>query len=437
MSPVSLRSVHQPGLGWKPTIFGLSPEWTEEPSNATMKKLVTQHLQLDNEPEINFFASGALNKLYAFECPKGRYLMRVSLPVAPKVKTESEVATLQFVHEVTSLPVPRVIASDSNLHNELGFEWMIMECIDARPLFDVWQEVSWLKKQLLVQQVAAFCVRLNDVHLSGIGSLCYGKDDSGRGIATGDKTFCTGEVVLPSYFMEDAIMLDIDRGPYNSSRTYLGARLEIMRYTFIKYLISDDEDELELGQAMKQVYEHLEAIIPRYFPHNSVPELTQLLHGDMNLRNILVDSAGNLASIVDWECVVALPAWQACQLPQFLAGESIAFTALPKKPQLTNDAERDADNAVGYKEKMIDYEASRLREFFLEEMQRLSPKWMDNYRQEQVRRDIVLAFDYADNDITVFRVIRWAQTVLEGITPKPNLQEGCSSPDALEGGNWV
>jgi hypothetical protein len=437
MPPADLRSVYQPGLGWETKIFGRFPIWTEEPSNATMKKLVAQHLQLDNEPEISFFASGALNKLYAFECAKGRYLMRVSLPVAPKVKTESEVATLQFVHETTTLPVPRVIASDSNLQNELGFEWIIMECIDARPLFDAWQEVSWLKKQLIVQQVATFCAQLVDTNLSGIGSLYYGKDGSGRGITTGHHDFRTGEIVLPTFFMEDAIKLDIDRGPYNSSRTYLGARLEIMRHTFTKYLASDDEDEVELGQAMQQVHECLEAIIPRYFPHNSVPEPTQLHHGDLNLRNILVDSAGNLASIVDWECVVALPAWQACELPKFLADEPVAFTALAEEPQPTDDAERDADNVEWYKEKMIDYEASRLREFFFEEMQRLSPKWMDTYRQEQVRRDIVLAFDYADNDITVYRTISWAETVLEGIEPKPSLQDGCAGRDALEGGNWV
>jgi hypothetical protein len=157
----------------------------------------------------------------------------------------------------------------------------------------------------------------------------------------------------------------------------------------------------------------------------------------LNLRNILVDSAGNLASIVDWECVVALPAWQVCQLPKFLADEPNAFTGLPEEPQPTNDAERDADNVEWYKEKMIDYEASRLREFFFEEMQRLSPKWMDTYRREQVRRDIVLAFDYADNDITVYRTLSWAETVLEGIEPKPNLQDGCARRDALEGGNWV
>jgi aminoglycoside phosphotransferase (APT) family kinase protein len=115
MSSISLRTVHQPGLHWENDLFGEVPKWTEEPSIDIMKKLIIQHLELDNEPELRFFAAGALNKLYAFQCAKGSYLMRVVLPVAPGVKTESEVATLNFIREITSIPVPRVVASDHSL----------------------------------------------------------------------------------------------------------------------------------------------------------------------------------------------------------------------------------------------------------------------------------------------------------------------------------
>jgi hypothetical protein len=79
-----------------------------------------------------------------------------SLPVAPGVKTKSEFATLAFVHEKTNILVPLVIAYDADLTNELGFECMLMERIDARPLHEMWHEIFWLKKGLLVMQTAAF-----------------------------------------------------------------------------------------------------------------------------------------------------------------------------------------------------------------------------------------------------------------------------------------
>ena len=77
MSRIALRTVHQPGLYWETDLFGEVAKWTKEPSIDIMKKLITQHLELENEPKLDFFAAGALNKLYAFDCAKGSYLMRV------------------------------------------------------------------------------------------------------------------------------------------------------------------------------------------------------------------------------------------------------------------------------------------------------------------------------------------------------------------------
>jgi aminoglycoside phosphotransferase (APT) family kinase protein len=56
------------------------------------------------------------------------------LPVTPKVKTLSEVATLAYVREKTSIPVPKVVAYDADLTNELGFEYIRMERVDGHPL---------------------------------------------------------------------------------------------------------------------------------------------------------------------------------------------------------------------------------------------------------------------------------------------------------------
>lgn len=136
-----------------------------------MKNIITRYFGLEKEPEMTFFASGALNRLYAFDCQKGRYLMRVTLPAAPKVKTSSETATLNFIREKTSIPVPRVLAYNLDPQNELGFEWMIIERVDAQPLLQAWHGMEWHQKQLLVQQLAAFWVQLFGLRLSGIGSI--------------------------------------------------------------------------------------------------------------------------------------------------------------------------------------------------------------------------------------------------------------------------
>lgn len=44
----------------------------------------------------------------------------------PRLKTESEVATLQYLRDNTPVPVPTVYHYDSNPYNRLGGEYILM-----------------------------------------------------------------------------------------------------------------------------------------------------------------------------------------------------------------------------------------------------------------------------------------------------------------------
>jgi hypothetical protein len=60
--------------------------------------------------------------------------MRVTIPVDPYFKTASKVATLKFLSQHTSIPVPSVIAYDTSPENQLGFEWTLMTRLPGVPL---------------------------------------------------------------------------------------------------------------------------------------------------------------------------------------------------------------------------------------------------------------------------------------------------------------
>lgn len=52
----------------------------------------------------------------------------------PRLKTESEVATMRYLRENTNIPVPTVFHYDSNPYNRLGGEYILMSkvcCISA------------------------------------------------------------------------------------------------------------------------------------------------------------------------------------------------------------------------------------------------------------------------------------------------------------------
>jgi Ser/Thr protein kinase RdoA (MazF antagonist) len=131
----------QDGLEWKSTLIGLKPRWTEEPDIQVIERIARKRLgYTEDEPiDVTLFAQGASNKLYKIKVGNAEVIMRVSLPVYPRLKTESEVATLNWVRQkAPDIPVPGVIAFDSNAQNELGFEWIIMSLIPGKPLSHEW-----------------------------------------------------------------------------------------------------------------------------------------------------------------------------------------------------------------------------------------------------------------------------------------------------------
>jgi Ser/Thr protein kinase RdoA (MazF antagonist) len=68
--------------------------------------------------------------------------------------------------------------------------------------------------------------------------------------------------------------------------------------------------------------ERLLKLLPSIFPSNTnTPELSTLFHGDLSMRNILIDDDGKITGIIDWECVSALPLWRASKPPGFLQGK--------------------------------------------------------------------------------------------------------------------
>ncbi|KAF2995879.1 hypothetical protein E8E13_004324 [Curvularia kusanoi] len=431
MSSVPTRIVHQPGLQWNDE--GL-PEWSKDPSTDIMRKLIQQNLDLEEEPELSFFAKGALNKLFAFDCRKGRFLIRVTLPVAPRAKTDSEIATIAFIRKQTKIPVPEVVAYCDDLENELGFEWMIMRRIEAQPLHDMWHQLPWLKKQLIVQQLAVHWVELFDIRISGIGSIHTSDMYPNRYDGNCEDSVCLGEIVLPGFFMDGRYQLDIDRGPYNSSRNYLNSCLEWVLHSATKLLESEDEDEVEHGQSMQTVYERLQKVIPRYFRHHSHKEETLLLHRDVTAMNILVNKEGEIVSIVDWECIAAVPIWQACELPSLLRGTVHQFISVPGKVPETEEDHEDRNEF--YEQYHMDYEVARLRTFFLEEMQRLSPEWTAAFQADQVRHDIALAISCCYEESYCNWIGAWLKALLEGPEPTVSLEDAIRSPKHRREADW-
>lgn len=174
---------HSDHLHWTACFGGPDPVWPREPDIDVVRALAKEHLMEelpttfdDNLLDVSFFAEGGFNKLFliSYTGHHRSYLLRVALPVIPYYKTESEVATIAYLHANTTIPVPRIFAWDSDRDNKLTFEWILMEKMGGVPLWDLWpQKISWERKLELTKTIARMNKQLREHKFDRIGGLYF------------------------------------------------------------------------------------------------------------------------------------------------------------------------------------------------------------------------------------------------------------------------
>lgn len=398
----------QDGLEWTSTTFGLEPRWTREPDTNVITRIARKHLGHDDDVsiEVAFHAQGAFNKLYKINAAGSMCLLRTSLPVCPKFKTESEVATINFVRKHTNTLVPRIIASESSRdQNELGFEWILMEMMPGVTLRQKWRTMSWDAKETIVQDLVRLQSKLYMQRYPAIGNLYQGHRNT--------ESFDLGPIVSLVFFWGDHINHKTSRGPFESDLEWLRTRLEFVlqdqEYTLKN---TDDEDDIEDAEIAKDLAARLLQELPNVFPVSSSPALeTILFHDDLSMENILVDDEGQLSAIIDWECVSTLPLWRACQMPQLLEGRS--RVEKPEKDNYSKVEEaaetvsENEDMCELYWEHLMEYEQTRLREHFLTEMETSCSEWVAVMRSSTLQIDFEKAVHNCDNTWKFKIVKRW------------------------------
>ncbi|KAG2028489.1 hypothetical protein BDR03DRAFT_1077882, partial [Suillus americanus] len=122
---------------------------------------------------INFLSSGTTSsQAYLVTLVDMRELVaRVARRFMPRLKTESEVATMHYLRERTSIPVPDVYYYDPNPYNRLGGEYILMSKAKGVPLSRVYHTLSNGELKSLLANVATIIVPLFAQRFSHIGSL--------------------------------------------------------------------------------------------------------------------------------------------------------------------------------------------------------------------------------------------------------------------------
>lgn len=267
---------------------------------------------------VEWFEGGTFNILYTVDIPQPNgaspdreYMLRITLPVEPFYKTASEVATLSYLKEHTSIPVPRVIDHSSTAENELGYEWILMERIRGvtfgRKMLCIDQET----KVKLLRSIVDVVHQLQKLRFPVIGNLYFRKDidaydSTVRVSPTGDDKYVIGPIVTRHMFQK-GWKLDLPRnlGPYSNEAEYITSALIPSKLEYVTGVQAELEKIYRALCASQPIGEPLP--VGDSFPVGDF----QIYHDDLTVNNILFDEqTREISGIVDWECVGTRPDWE-------------------------------------------------------------------------------------------------------------------------------
>ncbi|KDQ60403.1 hypothetical protein JAAARDRAFT_32800 [Jaapia argillacea MUCL 33604] len=124
---------------------------------------------------IQFLSAGTFHKAYLITLVDARQVVaRVARRFMPRLKIESEVATLHYLRTRSNVPVPTVYHYDSNPYNRLGGEYILMSKARGIPLAKVYHSMSHDKLLKLLDNLALLVIPLFGHRFSSMGSLYSG-----------------------------------------------------------------------------------------------------------------------------------------------------------------------------------------------------------------------------------------------------------------------
>ena len=427
---------------WRYTVPNGRPSliWLVWPSIESIKQVVTPYIQT-LFPEtvdvfVEFLAKGTFNKAYTITAigkearQTQSYVFRIAAPTFPYYKIESEVATMELVRHSTSVPVPIVYAYSSSWYNPVGHEWILMEKVQGRRAYEVYDNFDWTTKVDLAREVALWTKELSKIKSNMIGSIFMARVDS-------QLKFYVGPCVAGIFFQERNLWYDTFRGPFKDLQSYYQARLFFHKskmrelgypapdigsrptestrqngtqlnhesetgpnHTSLKPVLTDMERvwaEADKHDAKDHRYrapkEHFQHILWCLETHERsvVAECQRLrplqeqincvlMHHDIAPRNIMVNEANECVSLLDWEYIYLIPAPCRSGFPQYLNTRFRSHRPVLESylGYLYDDHYFERFNAA-----VAEYENGLLRPIFEQELEKIAPALADEFWSEK------------------------------------------------------
>ncbi|KAI3394042.1 hypothetical protein diail_3307, partial [Diaporthe ilicicola] len=259
---------------------------------------------------------GNFNRAFIIRLDNGtKVVARVPFSVAgpSRLVTNSEVATMAYIREKTSIPIPQVLDWSDDPSNSVGTEYLIMEHVSGVPLQQQWPDMDGLQRLECIQNLGNLVKEMHNLEFPAYGSIYFNN---------GLVNHCFYNRKPPN------------RGPWKTINDFTRGLLD----TGISRI--PDETPLTRPAFRGTVEEHVallseaEAVIQVLSRDPRIEEISSpiLLHPDLHKRNIFVDpdEPTKITAIIDWQSTCLDPALlyfnevpDLCQHPRGIAYDAM------------------------------------------------------------------------------------------------------------------
>ncbi|OAX80849.1 hypothetical protein ACJ72_04811 [Emergomyces africanus] len=289
----------------------------------------------------------------------------------PEEKLRSEIATMKYIAEKTTIPIPHLhgysITGDNTV---LGLPFMLLEYVEGKTLAGVvLHKLEKSTREYFYFQLAGIYLQLYHQQFDRIGALTLDENDenwvfaNNRPLTVDVNEQEVGGLDFCSRFLppQQTFTSTVDY-------VYLVFRLIYNDYYRCPDSITGEEDaqhyrySIWAGQSVA-----MEWVKPEY---NHGPFI--LMHGDLRPSNIVIDNNFNITSILDWEWSHTLPAQLFAVPPYWLTNREVAQIAKPLSSFAYTSASSDFIDAI-YEYLFTHYNPQRRSRFELPQ----SKIWQD------------------------------------------------------------
>ena len=200
------------------------------------------------------------------------------------IRMNNEYRTMEYIRSTTKIPIPQVFYWETDCER-IGVPFAFMSFVEGQPLYTVWFELSDDARLGILSSLAAHMSQLRKLEFPAMGMLHF-------------EDLQTQPRVGPIYSRE-LKLYEEGWGSHHVEGPYVSMSEQLLKS------LAQMEVRSKSTEGVQRLLEVLIKSIPKTFDCNGhfypSPD-------DLNFQNIMVNEAGEITGIIDWDNVTTKPA---------------------------------------------------------------------------------------------------------------------------------